>query len=179
MIGPGLLTTSIIGNLLGKQTGTTEPSLEQYKNTYNMRPELPPIVHKPIQRRVRSSAHDTPLGPNETYLEEVNPSWEFEQRRARGGFIDSEEQSSPSYGRQDMRGGGFLLGPTGGHDDKIDAELSDGEYVMPADVVSKMGDGNNLAGARKFDAFVQNIRNHMETNKFPPKARSIQAYMRS
>jgi hypothetical protein len=38
------------------------------------------------------------------------------------------------------------------------AALSDGEFVIPADVVSMLGDGNTDAGAKILDAFLAEIR---------------------
>lgn len=75
--------------------------------------------------------------------------------------------------------GYFLEGYTGGQDDKIPALLSDGEFVIPADVVSHAGDGNNAAGGKKFDEFLKNIRKHKGGSiKLPPKAKSLASYMR-
>ena len=76
--------------------------------------------------------------------------------------------------------GGYLDGNTGGQDDKIDARLSDGEYVLSADVVGHLGDGNNSAGARKLDKFMANVRNHKTSKRgkgLAPKAKSLSAYM--
>jgi hypothetical protein len=38
------------------------------------------------------------------------------------------------------------------------AALSEGEYVIPADVVSMLGDGHSDAGAKILDAFIKEIR---------------------
>jgi len=38
------------------------------------------------------------------------------------------------------------------------AALSQGEYVIPSDVVSLLGDGNSDAGARILDEFLKQIR---------------------
>lgn len=75
----------------------------------------------------------------------------------------------------------YVAGGTPGQADKIPAQLSDGEYVMDADVVSALGDGNNAAGAAKLDQMRQNIRAHKRSapvNKIPPKAKSPLAYMK-
>ena len=58
-----------------------------------------------------------------------------------------------------LREGRYLAGATDGMADKIPAEidqvqpaaLSDGEYVIPADVVSHLGNGNSDAGAKILD----------------------------
>ena len=58
-------------------------------------------------------------------------------------------------------------GPTGDV-----AALSEGEYVIPADVVSLIGDGSTEAGAARLDAFVERIRKkkgkHLSKGKQAP-----------
>lgn len=62
--------------------------------------------------------------------------------------------------------GGGVKGPTGGLDDlrqttidgKRAAALSDGEYVVPRDAVSRLGGGSNKEGAEKLYNFMKNIR---------------------
>jgi len=75
---------------------------------------------------------------------------------------------------------GYLSGDSGGQDDLIDARLSDGEYVFDASTVSDLGDGNNAAGARKLDAFRENIRKHKRGGKIglPPRVKSLESYLR-
>lgn len=67
----------------------------------------------------------------------------------------------------ELQGGGKVaVGPGGGLDDLIPtsingrraAALSDGEFVVPADVVSMMGDGSSNAGARRLYDLVRQIR---------------------
>jgi hypothetical protein len=63
-------------------------------------------------------------------------------------------------------GGKIAVGPGGGLDDLIPtsingrraAALSDGEFVIPADVVSMMGDGSSNAGARRLYDLMRQIR---------------------
>lgn len=73
------------------------------------------------------------------------------------------------------------LSSIGGQDDMIDAKLSAGEYVIPADVVSGLGDGNTNAGAKKLDQLLINMRRHKapaaKKGSLPPKAKSPLAYM--
>lgn len=74
--------------------------------------------------------------------------------------------------------GFYISGHTSGQDDKIPAMLSDGEYVIPADVLAHLGDGNNNAGAKKLDAMVGKIRTSKGMkNTLPPKAKSLTAYI--
>ncbi len=63
-------------------------------------------------------------------------------------------------------GGGYSGGFDGGMDDTISttidgsdpAALSSGEFVIPADVVSHLGDGNNQNGAAKLYNFLDQVR---------------------
>ena len=65
-----------------------------------------------------------------------------------------------------LREGRYLAGATDGMADKVPAEidqvqpaaLSDGEYVIPADVVSHLGNGNSDAGAKVLDGFLTKVR---------------------
>ena len=66
-----------------------------------------------------------------------------------------------------MSGGGPIVGPGSGLQDAITAvdsagkpryRLSDGEYVMPADFVSDLGDGSTNEGFRRLDDMVAEVR---------------------
>lgn len=72
---------------------------------------------------------------------------------------------------------GMVSGPGAGMDDKIPARsgeqeirLSDGEFVIPADVVSSIGDGSTNAGAKELYAMLERIRKKKYGRpKQPPK----------
>lgn len=99
------------------------------------------------------------------------------------------EQLGPIVERRGrfMRANGGALsrlakGDGGGQDDKIEALLSDGEYVLDAEIVSALGDGSNDEGARRLDAWREKIRTHKRAaprGDIPPKAKRPDAYMRS
>lgn len=65
-----------------------------------------------------------------------------------------------------LASGRYLQGPTDGMADKIDtsidgrqpAKLSHGEFVVPADVVSHLGNGNSDAGAKKLYSMMDKVR---------------------
>jgi len=78
-------------------------------------------------------------------------------------------------------GGKYLHGPGDGMSDNIkanidghqEARLADGEFVIPADVVSHLGNGSSNAGAKKLYAMMDNIRkartgNHKQGKKINP-----------
>lgn len=76
---------------------------------------------------------------------------------------------------------GLLRGSTMGQADKVPINAAHGEYVMDADIVSALGDGNTDAGAAKLDKMRERIRTHKRSapsNKIPPKAKEPMAYMR-
>ena len=76
-------------------------------------------------------------------------------------------------GRINMAKGRYLQGNTDGMADKIPARigqkqpaaLSHGEFVIPADVVSHMGNGNSDAGAKKLYQMMDKIRMARTGNK--------------
>jgi hypothetical protein len=91
-------------------------------------------------------------------------------KRADGGHIpnyDFYSGTTPGIdnGMQFARGG-YLSGPGDGMSDHIPAtingsqpaKLSDGEFVLPADIVASIGNGSNKAGSKKLYAIMDQIR---------------------
>jgi hypothetical protein len=74
-----------------------------------------------------------------------------------------------------------VRGPGDGTSDSIPARLANGEYVLSADVVSGLGNGDNGSGAKRLDQFVHNVRVHKAQNasqgKLPADAKPIPHYM--
>lgn len=76
------------------------------------------------------------------------------------------------------RGEGALKGPGDGMSDMIPASidgeqdvlLSDGEYVVPADVVSGLGNGSTDAGAKALDDMAERVRTARTGKKQQPRA---------
>lgn len=52
---------------------------------------------------------------------------------------------------------GLLSGPTLGRSDQLTTTAPSGAYVLPADVVSHLGDGNTIAGARVWDEILRTL----------------------
>lgn len=82
-------------------------------------------------------------------------------KRASGGGM-SMSQMDPSWARSDWRSAdsvstGFLGGATLGRADAIRTQAPGGAYVLPADVVSGLGEGNSEAGARVWDQMLHSM----------------------
>jgi hypothetical protein len=97
-----------------------------------------------------------------------------------GKFSPSQPAQPPSGGVR-AASGGYFEGGTSGQSDKIPAMLSDGEFVMDADTVAALGDGNNAAGASALEKMRQNVRKHKRSapaDKIPPKAKKPEQYLK-
>lgn len=78
-------------------------------------------------------------------------------------------------------GGKYLSGPGDGMSDNIkanidgrqEARLADGEFVLPADIVSHIGNGSSNAGAKKLHAMMDRIREARTGN--PKQGKQIKA----
>lgn len=79
----------------------------------------------------------------------------------------------PDPGMPPRPDGQFLEGPGNGRSDSIQANVADGEYIVPADVVSALGNGSSKAGSRALGAMVGNTRkdyrNHIAELPKPQK----------
>jgi hypothetical protein len=80
------------------------------------------------------------------------------------------------------QGSRYVQGPGDGTSDDIPARLANGEYVLSADVVSGLGNGDNSSGAKVLDGFVKNLRTHKAVNasrgRLPADAKPIHHYMK-
>lgn len=98
-----------------------------------------------------------------------------------GGGVHSCSEQKPSMTismRKTTQPFSLIEMITGGQDDNIPAMLSEGEYVIPADVVSHLGDGNTDSGTKKLDIFISNLRSDKGADEgLPPKAQSLRNYM--
>lgn len=76
---------------------------------------------------------------------------------------------------------GLIQGEEGGQDDVVDIKAAPGEYIIDAEIVSALGDGNNENGARKLDKMRYNIRKHKRSGglaQIAPKAKAVSDYMK-
>jgi len=101
-------------------------------------------------------------------LNAANPA---RQERRPGGPrtpvpVQDEVQELAAGGIAQLKKGQYLNGASDGMADKVpatidgvqDARLSDGEFVIPADVVSHLGNGNSDAGAKVLKDMMARVR---------------------
>ena len=102
-------------------------------------------------------------------LNAANPA--RQERRRPGGPrtpipVQDEVQELAAGGIAQLKKGQYLNGASDGMADKVpatidgvqDARLSDGEFVIPADVVSHLGNGNSDAGAKVLKNMMSRVR---------------------
>jgi hypothetical protein len=95
-----------------------------------------------------------------------NPYYKFAQDRKDSSMEAAVEQNFAKGGLGAVLPPRFLSGGGDGMSDSIkariggvqEARLADGEFVVPADVVSHLGNGSSKAGAKKLYAMMDKIR---------------------
>jgi hypothetical protein len=99
------------------------------------------------------------------------PKYDVNGNTIPSGFVPPETKTTPVTraahgGLMGLKKGTYLRGDTDGMADEIparigehqEARLSDGEFVVPADVVGHLGNGNSDAGAKRLYAMMDKIR---------------------
>ena len=128
------------------------------------------------------------IADQKTALEDVNTATAEAAQAARGSFAvgglaqfaspydEEKEKDSAKFnqggGVMQLGGGRYLDGMTDGMADEVPssidgvqpAALSDGEFVIPADVVSHLGNGSSNAGAKVLDDMMSNVRQERTGN---------------
>jgi len=158
------------GNL-GRDFGRQNRYFDHKFTQVNPQPaSIAPITTMPIINDVGGGMASG--GP----VEDMSISNVYDMQNARGGVSDMGIDNST--GMQRMAGGGIshlgdysdggrlLRGPGDGVSDSIPAmigakqpaRLADGEFVVPARIVSELGNGSTEAGARKLYAMMDRIQ---------------------
>jgi len=97
---------------------------------------------------------------------------------AGGGMVSQGIQGLAPAGSVAGYGGGYVGGYSGGLDDSVPAvtdgqspaALSSGEFVVPADVVAHLGDGNTQNGSAKLSDMLNRIRSYKTGSTAQPGA---------
>jgi hypothetical protein len=99
---------------------------------------------------------------------------------AEGGDVQEHHPEFFSEGGLESMENRFVRGDGDGTSDSVPAMLANGEFVIPADVVSKLGNGSNDSGAEILDEFLAVIREHNQKHnprELPPDSRGPLAYL--
>ena len=104
---------------------------------------------------------------------------EFPEKKAEGGIVNHNPQffSEGGLGSIENR---YVKGEGDGTSDSVPAMLANGEFVIPADVVSSLGNGSNDSGASVLDQFLRVIRDHKrkaDAKSLPPDSKGPLAYL--
>ena len=118
-----------------------------------------------VALRDMMKAVNTPRTPREYDYPEPVRGNEMRLRNPAGPVLNEESYAKP-YAEGGMTEGRYLQGQTDGMADEIPAQIGDdqpaalshGEFVIPADVVSHLGNGNSDAGAQKLYSMMDKIR---------------------
>lgn len=167
--GGGILDPSAVGPLgMTPTTQNQNPTVQNAVQTYAQMPEEklqetlarlggPSSPQGSVVARVLRQRQMSPQTGQQ-------PTAQFKRggamKRADGGDMGiSPSQGSPWWSRAESRGaetsgGGFLHGSSPGRADTVQTTAPGGSYILPADVVSGLGQGNSLAGARVMDAIL-------------------------
>ena len=130
----------------------------------------------PKQLRGQSTQHPSLMG------------WHGPQLFADGGMAFQDRTLPEGHNPKFFSEGGlssmenrYVTGDGDGTSDSIAAMLANGEFVIPADVVSGLGNGSNDAGAEVLNAFMETIRKHKQKHdakNLPPDSLGPLAYLK-
>ena len=98
---------------------------------------------------------------------------------ADGGQIEGHNPEFYSEGGASLSNR-YVKGDGDGTSDSVPAMLATGEFVIPADVVSSLGNGDNDSGAVILDEFLRTIREHKraaDSRQLPPDSKGPLAYL--
>ena len=91
-----------------------------------------------------------------------------------------EAEHTPKFYSEGGMKNTYVQGDGDGTSDSVPAMLANGEFVIPADVVSSLGNGSNDSGSKVLDNFLQTIRQHKQQhapNKLPPDSKGVLSYL--
>ena len=154
---------------------TTMPTVEEARQRARTQAEglasLAPNPVLTVESDVESEIIDTEeVKPDPTRPSDVGSILKPEDRlppMSKADPIDPDTGLNMNQGGiASINNGYYLGGMSDGMADKVparlddggEARLSDGEFVIPADVVSHLGNGNSNAGAKKLHNMMDNVR---------------------
>jgi len=109
---------------------------------------------------------------------------EWKAAKTGGAIENAPEGHNPEFFSEGGLGAmqhTYLKGGGDGTSDSIPAMLANGEFVIPADVVSSLGNGSSDSGAKVLDEFLKTIRAHKrkaDPKKLPPDSKGPLGYLK-
>lgn len=97
-----------------------------------------------------------------------------------GGEVEEHTPQFFSEGGLGAIDNRYVKGDGDGTSDSVPAMLANGEFVIPADVVSSLGNGSNDSGAEVLDKFLETVRHHKkqhDADELPPDSKGILSYL--
>lgn len=121
-------------------------------------------------------------GVTKAKIDYVLPGYPYGKifKLAEGGDVPGHKPEFYSEGGLNSLGNRYVKGNGDGTSDSIPAMLANGEFVIPADVVSSLGNGSNDSGAKVLDEFLNVIRKHKrkaDPKKLPPDSKGALGYL--
>lgn len=110
-------------------------------------------------------------------IQDISP-W-FNPEYAQGGLVDHDPEFYSEGGAS--LANRYVKGDGDGTSDSVPAMLASGEFVIPADVVSGLGNGDNDAGAKVLDEFMKSVRQHKRSTdpaSLPPDSKGALEYLK-
>ena len=101
-----------------------------------------------------------------------------ESEMAHGGLSTLEHK--PEFYSEGGLKHTYVKGDGDGTSDSVPAMLATGEFVIPSDIVSALGNGNNDSGSKVLDEFLKVIREHKQSHgpdKLPPDSKGPLEYI--
>jgi hypothetical protein len=170
---PGIMST--ISNLLGKAPGALGTGIQQLLGQGSS--NLPSYLTNNAGNLTALLGLYSMMGGNKPtpagYAGSIPKLTASREQIAQPAGRRPGSEAGPSFGQVRYAAeGGYLRGASGGMSDELEttiddsqpAKLSHGEFVVPADVVSHLGDGNSEAGAKKLYEMMDRVR-HARTGK--------------
>ena len=162
-----------------------------YKNAYEAAPILNPLLFSLAGVAIPQSTPEKTLTADEEKdkkEEEKNkdeaPALDLLSffNFAEGGMVPSHPMGQPEFYSEGGAGTNYIQGRGDGTSDQIPAMVANSEFVLPADIVSALGNGSSDSGADILDQFIKTIREHKQSNpsdELPPESKGPLEYLSS
>ena len=193
VVNPPVVTSTRRSTAAAPSTSSPlqQPKLS-YKKVYEETPLLNPVlfslagVPMPVQENkeniLSSDIEEEKEKQEEEAKQEEAPALDLINffSFAEGGLVPQHPMGEPEFYSEGGAGTTYIEGRGDGTSDQIPAMVANNEYVLPADVVSALGNGSSESGASVLDQFIETIRSHKHSNppsELPPESKGPLEYL--